>query len=137
MIDKDEKRLNSIAKAIGLFMIFKALFYRDSFAGVVFTGSKLHTYLQFSHAVSFYLFLIIGMALCVSSRFIFYILTYLTCAFTLFGAIYTLAPGKASTFRSVFEIGSHLLLCIVLYWSQKKLGKLRAGRRRLMEKTAE
>ena len=124
MLTKDEKRMNSIPKAIGLFMIFKAMFYRDSFDGLTFSQSTLDTYIQYSHEASFYLFVILGIGLCYKTGNFVINLTYAACAMTLFGAIYTLAPQEVNYLRATFEIGAHVILCAVLLWVQKKLNIL-------------
>ncbi len=120
----EEKKMSSIPQAIGLFMIFKALFYRNSFEGLSFNDTSFHSFLQISESSSFYLFLSVGIALCISKRFIFYYLAYFSCCFTLFGSIYVLAPGKYNLRMLISLVTAHLLLCGILYWSQIMIKKI-------------
>ena len=120
----EEKKLTSIPQAIGLFMIFKALFYRNSFDGIEFEPTAFNSYIQFAESASFYVFMLVGIALCLSRRFIFYYLAYASAAFTLFGSIYTLAPGKENLSHTIALVIAHLGLCFALCWSQIMIKKL-------------
>ena len=137
MLTKDEKRMNSIPKAIGLFMIFKALFYRDSFDNISFTQSALDTYIQYSHEASFYLFFALGLGMCFKTGNLIINLTYLACASTFFGGIYTLAQQEVDYLRATFEVGAHVILCIVLLWVQKKLNTLHQLHKKFLQENNE
>ena len=119
----EERKYTSIPKAIGLFMIFKALFYKNSFEGIQLPEGSFYSFLKFSEATGFYLFLIIGLCLCLSQRFIFYWLAWFACAFTLFGTVHTLPPGKENTAMTVSLAIAHIILCGVLFWSMKMIKK--------------
>ena len=120
----EEKKITSIPQAIGLFMIFKALFYRNSLEGVQFPESTFYSFVQFSENTGFYLFLCGGIALCLSQKFIFYYLAYFSCFFTLFGAIYAIQPNRINTTMLISFVTAHILLCMVLYWSQTMIKKI-------------
>ena len=59
----EEKKFLSIPKAIGLFLIFHALFYRNQSSHFTPTN-PLESFAQASNEVSFYTFLVIGIILC-------------------------------------------------------------------------
>ena len=132
----EERKYTSIPKAIGLFMIFKALFYKDSFEGVELPEGFFYSYLGFAEAAAYYLFLIIGICLCVSQRFIFYWMAWLATAFTLFGTIHTLAPGTQNTLMTIIMAVVHLLLCFVLYWSMKMIKEILEKQQKELKETS-
>jgi hypothetical protein len=131
----EEKKLSSIPQAIGLFMIFKALFYRNAYEGLTFPDTFFNHFIQFSESTGFYLFLIVGIGLCLYKKFIFYYLAYFSCAFTLFGSIYVLAPGKYNLPMLISFVLAHILLCAVLIWSQVMIKRILGKQKELIENT--
>lgn len=113
----DDRRIQSLVPAVGLFMIFQALFYRDTFAGLELEeGFGLYCY--WAQKVCFWLFLLGGIALLKLRRIGFWS-AYLGTMITGLGIIYSVVPGReASLLRMILEPLSFIFLTSILAFSQ-------------------
>lgn len=122
----EEKKFLSIPKAIGLFMIFKALFYRDTLTDFK-PESALENYCVIADQISLYTFIILGILLCMKySKVLIHTVT-LFIAINFFGGIYIITDANAHLFKSITIIVAHVSLLIVLYWSSAKIEKIKAA----------
>lgn len=121
----EEKKFLSIPRAIGLFMVFKALFYRDALADFE-PETTLENYCYFADQVSFYSFIILGLLLCVkySKKLVHFVTLFLIV--NLFGGIYIIPDQNASIFKIIAIVFAHLTLLFALYWSSTKIEKIKA-----------
>jgi hypothetical protein len=120
----EEKKLISIPKAIGLFMIFKALFYREHLVHYQATTS-LERYSLLIHNINFYLFLALGIMLCFHySKKIIHSVAILF-SINLFGAVYIVTAIQSSLFKSVVILSAHVCILFILYWSSSRIDKIR------------
>ena len=120
----EERKLISIPRAIGLFMIFEGLFRRHSLEGVKFTDSTYHLLLNLSANSSIYLLVGIGMLLCITRNLLIFYLTYFTCLASLFGIVFELLPGKETNFLWCISLGlAHLTLLIIMIWTHIQIRK--------------
>ena len=113
----DDRRIQSLVPAVGLFMIFQALFYRNTFVGLELNeGFGLYCY--WAQKICFWLFLLGGIAL-LKFRRIGFLFAYLGAAVTGLGIIYSVAPGRESSLlRMVLEPLSFIFLTSMLAFSQ-------------------
>ena len=136
-MNNDKKRIQSIVPSIGLFLIFHALFYRQTFTGLVAEDSWLNQYVEFARSVSFYLYIFAGIGLCRYKKFAYY-LTYATTFLIGFGLIFSLHPGREiSAKRLIPEVLAHVILCGLLYFVQRKIrhqNQLEEAKRKEKEK---
>ena len=114
----EERKLISISRAIGLFMIFEGMFRRNALEGVKFEGSAYHIFLQVSANSSIYLLIITGILLCITRNLLFFYATYITCAVSLFGVIFEILPGSEINIIWCIALGlSHLAIMIAMIWT--------------------
>ena len=120
----EERKLISIPRAIGLFMIFEGLFRRGSLEGITFSDSTYHTFLRLSANSSIYLLLISGFLLCITHNLLLFYLTYLTCAISLFGIVFEILPGSEVNLIWCISMGiAHLAVVMVMIWTQIQIKK--------------
>jgi len=114
----EERKLISISRAIGLFMIFEGMFRRNILEGVKFEESTSHLFLSISANGSIYLLIITGILLCITRNLIFFYLTYFTCIFSLFGIVFEILPGAEVNILWCIALGlAHLLVMIAMIWT--------------------
>ena len=114
----EERKLISISRAIGLFMIFEGMFRRDVLDGVKFEDTTTHLLLSLSANTSIYLLIITGILLCITRNLWFFYLTYFTCIFSLFGIIFEILPGTEINLLWCIALGlAHLAIMIAMIWT--------------------
>lgn len=118
----DDRRIQSLVPAIGLFMIFQAIFYRDTFAGLKLEeGFALYCF--WSQKICFWLFLLGGLAL-LKLRRIGFVFAYFGALISGFGSIYSLVPGRDATLlRTSLECFAFVCLTSVLLFTQYYMKK--------------
>ncbi len=120
----EERKLISISRAIGLFMIFEGMFRRSSLEGIKFNDSFYQTFLQISANSSIYLLIITGVLLCITRNLLFFYTTYITCAVSLFGIIFEILPGSEINITWCVSLGiAHLSIMIVMIWTHIQIKK--------------
>ena len=121
----EEKKFLSIPRAIGLFMIFKALFYRDALADFK-PETTLENYCHFADQVSFFAFIILGLLLSTkySKKLVHTVTLFLI--INLFGGIYIITDQNSGLFKSTAIVLAHITLLFALYWSSAKIEKIKA-----------
>lgn len=114
----EERKLISISRAIGLFMIFEGMFRRNVLEGVKFDNSAYHLFLQISANGSIYLLIITGILLCITRNLLFFYLSYFSCVFSLFGIIFEILPGTEINILWCIALGAaHLAVVIAMVWT--------------------
>lgn len=119
----EEKKFLSIPKAIGLFLIFHALFYRNQSSHFTPTN-PLESFAQASNEVSFYTFLVIGIILCYKFNKVLLILIGLCFLSTLFGYTQVIVNSKINQIQSIITISTHVAIYGLLTWSYFKITKI-------------
>lgn len=118
----EERKLISIPRAIGLFMIFEGLFRRHAFDGVKFTDSAYHLFLNISASSSIYILIGTGILLCITRNLLVFYLTYFSCLVSLFGIVFEILPGKNTNILWCTSLGlAHLTLVIIMIWTHRQI----------------
>ncbi|MCM8529709.1 MAG: hypothetical protein NE330_00990 [Lentisphaeraceae bacterium] len=129
----EEKKFLSIPKAIGLFLIFHALFYRNQSSGFNSTNS-FESFAVVSNEVSFYTFLGIGLILCYKFNKILLILIGVCFTSTLFGYTQIIVNSKISQTQAIITILTHIAIYSLLIWSYFKIVKIKLMLEKLKKK---
>ena len=120
----EERKLISIPRAIGLFMIFEGLFRRSSLEGVAFNDTSYHLFLEYSASSSIYLLIASGIFLCITRNLLFFYMTYFTCFASLFGVVFEILPGKETNAIWCISLGmAHMVLAVIMVWTHVQIKK--------------
>lgn len=119
----EEKKFLSIPKAIGLFLIFHALFYRNQSDNFI-ANNALEVYATNSNNISFYTFLILGIILCYRFNKVLLFIIGSSFASTFFGYTQVIVNPHISQTHSALLIVSHIAIYGLLTWSHFKIVKI-------------
>ena len=121
----EERKLISIPRAIGLFMIFEGMFRRGSLEGIEFNDSGSHLLLKIAATASIYLLITSGILLCITRSLLFFYLTYFTCLLSLFGIIFEILPGtEVNTLWCIALALAHISVMAVMVWTHIQIMKV-------------
>ncbi len=114
----EDRKLISISRAIGLFMIFEAIFRRHALSEIVFSDSITDSVLYFSAWITIYFFPLVGFLLCITRSLFYFHLAYIANILSLFGTVFTLLPGTQINFIHLYTLLiTHLFLMAILIWT--------------------
>ncbi len=122
----EERKLISISRAIGLFMLFTTLFHRNALDNISFTNSWTDTILQLSANITLYAFPAVGLLLCFTRSLLYFHFAYIVNILSLFGTVYTLLPGKElNLLHLITLLVTHILLMALLIWTHLQIKKIK------------